>query len=41
MVGLRMKEGDIAISLGTSDTIFGPLKNPKFSLEGHLFCDPS
>lgn len=38
--GLRMREGDIAISLGTSDTMFGPLSDPHPSEEGHVFCDP-
>jgi xylulokinase len=35
-----MKEGDVAVSLGTSDTMFGPLSNPHPTLEGHVFCDP-
>lgn len=46
-----MREGDVGISLGTSDTMFGiiyvvhsspvgPLSNPNPSSEGHVFCDP-
>ncbi len=39
-LGLR-KPGDIAISLGTSDTVFGALKAPKPSgREGHVFVNP-
>ncbi|XP_073125229.1 xylulose kinase 2-like isoform X2 [Henckelia pumila] len=32
--------GDLAISLGTSDTVFGIATNCKPSLEGHTFPDP-
>ena len=35
-----MKVGDVGISLGTSDTLFGPLTDPTPQLEGHLFADP-
>lgn len=35
------RPGAIAISLGTSDTIFGALSDPKPSAtEGHIFCNP-
>jgi len=35
------RPGAAAISLGTSDTIFGALANPKPSAdEGHIFCNP-
>jgi len=40
VAGLRMKVGDVGISLGTSDTMFGPLSDPNPSSEGHVFCDP-
>ena len=42
LAGLRLqKAGDIAISLGTSDTIFGFLAEPKPSAsEGHIFANP-
>lgn len=35
-----MKEGDIAVSLGTSDTVFLSLSEPKNLLEGHILCNP-
>lgn len=38
--GMRLKEGDIACSLGTSDTLFLWLNKPKTALEGHIFCNP-
>ncbi len=42
LAGLALrKPGDIAISLGTSDTLFAALSNPKPSgREGHLFVNP-
>ncbi|KAL6072291.1 Xylulose kinase [Balamuthia mandrillaris] len=42
VAGMRLeKEGDVAISLGTSDTVFGILKEPHPSEhEGHVFCSP-
>jgi len=40
LAGLLMKQGDIGLSLGTSDTLFGPLLHPNPALEGHIFCDP-
>ena len=42
LAGLQLQEaGDIAISLGTSDTLFGSLKDPAPSAsEGHLFGNP-
>jgi xylulokinase len=42
VAGLRLqKSGDIAISLGTSDTVFGTLRKPKPSgKEGHIFVSP-
>jgi xylulokinase len=40
--GLRLENaGDIAISLGTSDTVFGSLTDPRPSAEeGHIFVSP-
>lgn len=38
--GMRLKEGDIACSLGTSDTLFLWLNKPKTAIEGHIFCNP-
>ncbi|XP_003492243.1 xylulose kinase [Bombus impatiens] len=40
LIGMRLKEGDIACSLGTSDTLFLWLNKPKTALEGHIFCNP-
>jgi xylulokinase len=42
LAGLRLqKPGDIAISLGTSDTVFAALAEPRPSAsEGHLFANP-
>jgi len=41
LVGLRLDVGDIAISLGTSSTVFGPLLNPVPSAhEGNIMCNP-
>ena len=36
-------EGELAISLGTSDTIFGPMLAPRISAEGtgHVFASPT
>jgi len=43
LAGLRLqKPGDVAISLGTSDTLFGTLHDPKPSAsEGHIFAGPT
>ncbi|CAL7933877.1 unnamed protein product [Xylocopa violacea] len=40
LIGMRLKEGDIACSLGTSDTLFLWLNKPKTALDGHIFCNP-
>lgn len=42
LAGLRLeKPGDVAISLGTSDTMFGALSEPKPSAsEGHILANP-
>jgi len=38
-----VREGQLAISLGTSDTIFGPMREPRVSVtgEGHVFGAPT
>lgn len=38
-LGLRAP-GDIAVSLGTSDTMFGILAQPSPGVEGHIFANP-
>jgi xylulokinase len=42
LAGLRLQRpGDVAISLGTSDTLFGALSDPRPSAsEGHIFASP-
>ncbi|KAM4689628.1 xylulose kinase [Discoglossus pictus] len=40
LAGMRLEEGDIAVSLGTSDTLFLWIKEPTPDLEGHIFCNP-
>ena len=41
LVGLRMnRPGDIAISLGTSNTVFALMKECKTDIEGHVFVSP-
>ncbi|XP_024612488.1 xylulose kinase isoform X1 [Neophocaena asiaeorientalis asiaeorientalis] len=40
LAGMRLEEGDIAVSLGTSDTLFLWLQEPTPTLEGHIFCNP-
>ncbi|XP_030405883.1 xylulose kinase isoform X5 [Gopherus evgoodei] len=40
LAGMKLEEGDIAISLGTSDTLFLWIKEPTPALEGHIFCNP-
>ncbi len=41
LAGMCLEKGDIAISLGTSDTLFLWLSgHPTPSLEGHVFCNP-
>lgn len=33
-------ENDMAISLGTSDTLFMWLKKPQVLTDGHILCNP-
>ncbi|KAK6938029.1 Carbohydrate kinase, FGGY, C-terminal [Dillenia turbinata] len=41
LAGLTLNTpGDLAISLGTSDTVFGITSDPQPSLEGHVFPNP-
>uniref|UniRef100_A0A6B2L1E7 Xylulose kinase n=1 Tax=Arcella intermedia TaxID=1963864 RepID=A0A6B2L1E7_9EUKA len=41
LAGLKLHEGDIAVSLGTSSTLFGPLMNPVPSAdEGNIMVNP-
>ncbi|KAJ6832837.1 xylulose kinase [Iris pallida] len=41
LAGLTLNTpGDLAISLGTSDTVFGITIDPRPSLEGHVFPNP-
>ncbi|XP_067234080.1 xylulose kinase [Chanodichthys erythropterus] len=40
LAGMRLQEGDLAVSLGTSDTVFLWIRDPKPTVEGHIFCNP-
>nr|CAH7728631.1 unnamed protein product [Callosobruchus chinensis] len=40
LIGMRRNEGWIAVSLGTSDTVFLWLKEPKVVLDGNVLCNP-
>ena len=40
LAGMRLQQGDVAVSLGTSDTLIFWLKEPKPALEGHIFVNP-
>ncbi|XP_035210948.1 xylulose kinase-like [Stegodyphus dumicola] len=40
LAGTQLNKGEMAISLGTSDTLFLWLANPKPSLNGHILCNP-
>ncbi|KYO46966.1 xylulose kinase isoform X1 [Alligator mississippiensis] len=40
LAGMRLEEGDIAISLGTSDTLFLWIQEPMPATEGHILCNP-
>ncbi|UYV83862.1 hypothetical protein LAZ67_X000459, partial [Cordylochernes scorpioides] len=37
LAGMRLEPGDIAVSLGTSDTVFVWLTTPETSKDGHIF----
>uniref|UniRef100_A0A3P8WQ10 Xylulose kinase n=1 Tax=Cynoglossus semilaevis TaxID=244447 RepID=A0A3P8WQ10_CYNSE len=40
LAGMRLQQGDVTVSLGTSDTVFLWPQQLKPSLEGHIFCNP-
>ncbi|KAK0094081.1 hypothetical protein PV326_011862 [Microctonus aethiopoides] len=40
LIGMRLKKGDLACSLGTSDTLFLWLDVPKTLTDGHILCNP-
>ena len=40
LVGMCLRDGDIAVSLGTSDTVFLWLDNPQPDVTGHILCNP-
>uniref|UniRef100_UPI00359024EB xylulose kinase isoform X4 n=1 Tax=Myxine glutinosa TaxID=7769 RepID=UPI00359024EB len=40
LAGMRLEEGDMVVSLGTSDTVFLWLERPRPALEGHVFIHP-
>lgn len=40
LIGMCLRPGDVAISLGTSDTVFLVLHDPKPNLHGHILCNP-
>ncbi|XP_029384889.1 xylulose kinase isoform X1 [Echeneis naucrates] len=40
LAGMKLQEGNITVSLGTSDTVFLWLQQPRPALEGHVFCNP-
>ncbi|XP_017774210.1 PREDICTED: xylulose kinase [Nicrophorus vespilloides] len=40
LIGMRLDQGWLAVSLGTSDTMFLWLDQPKLVPEGHIFCNP-
>lgn len=37
---MQLQQGDVAVSLGTSDTVFLWLDEPHTLLEGHVLCNP-
>lgn len=40
LAGMRIQQGDVGASLGTSDTLFLWLTEPQPALEGHIFINP-
>ncbi|XP_053210639.1 xylulose kinase-like [Panonychus citri] len=40
LVGMVLDEGDIGVSLGTSDTVFLSLRNPKPTVNWHILVNP-
>lgn len=41
LAGMRLGKNDIAVSLGTSDTIILSLPEPKTFINGHVLCSPT
>nr|XP_023030477.1 xylulose kinase [Leptinotarsa decemlineata] len=40
LIGMKLNEGWVAVSLGTSDTLFLWLTEPKVVVDGHVLCNP-
>lgn len=40
LAGVRLRRGDVCVSLGTSDTLMLWLDSPRPALEGHIFVNP-
>lgn len=40
LVGMCLRDGDVAVSLGTSDTVFLVLTDAKPNTNGHILCNP-
>ncbi|XP_051910886.1 xylulose kinase isoform X3 [Hippocampus zosterae] len=40
LAGMKLRQGDLAVSLGTSDTVFAWLRHARPALEGHVFVNP-
>ena len=40
LAGMRLHQGDVAVSLGTSDTLIFWLEKPNPALIGHVFVNP-
>lgn len=40
LMGMRLGDGDVAVSLGTSDTLLFWSKETKMKINGHLFVNP-
>lgn len=40
VIGMRLIEGDVLVSLGTSDTLMTTLSEPCTLKEGHVLCNP-
>ncbi|XP_053715108.1 xylulose kinase [Synchiropus splendidus] len=40
LAGMMLQKGDVAVSLGTSDTVFLSIETPQANLDGHVFCNP-
>ena len=41
LAGLRLRAGDLALSLGTSDTVFASMEQPRPATTGHVFVSPT